>query len=125
MVEQTELAAHTSVLFKDLGCTDHILQVNNPVGSGEGGGGWNKGKVLRVFSKSHLNSNYYNLHPWETCKQPSTMDLAMWRSNKYKYHLQVLHKMILNISFKSPTVDNLLLAKTPLITFVIIYKWRF
>ena len=28
LVEQTELAAHTSVLFKDLGCNDYILQVN-------------------------------------------------------------------------------------------------
>ena len=33
--------------------------------------------------------------------------------------------MFLHISFKSPTVDNLLLAKTPVITFVIIFEWRF
>ena len=33
--------------------------------------------------------------------------------------------MFLHISFKSPTVDNLLLAKTPLFTFVIMSTWRF
>ena len=34
--------------------------------------------------------------------------------------------MFLNLSFKTPTVDNLLLAKTPFITaFVIIFKWKF
>ena len=52
--------------------------------------------------------------------QPRTFQ--MWRSIKYKYHLQVLPKMFLLIN--SSTVDNLLLAKTSFITFVIIYKWR-
>ena len=49
----------------------------------------------------------------------------MWRRIKYKYHLQVLFKMCLHISFKSPTVDNLLQVQIPFITFVIFYKWRF
>ena len=57
---------------------------------------------------------------------PLTTDLPNVEKHQvHKYNLQELPKMFLHISFKTPTVNNLLLAKTPFITFVIIYKWRF
>ena len=64
--------------------------------------------------------------PWETYKYPSTTNL-----NVEKHQVQVSFTSsaqdVLSHQFldSSPTVDNLFLAKTSFITFVIIYKWRF
>ena len=78
----------------------------------------------RVINQSVIGNHFrgfkQNLQPTHgkhvNIHQPQIF--LIWRSIKYKYNLQFLAKMFLHISFKTPTVDNLLLAKTPFFTYL-------